>query len=198
MNVRVRASAASNQIVLRLPERRDGADLHELIAHCPPLDLNSRYAYLLLCEHHAATSVVAQIKGRLIGAITAYVPPTQPGTLFIWQVAVAPNMQGQRLGSRMLDHLVERCARSCGVQQIAATISPSNIGSQNLFKSYARRHHADIQAQPYLTAVDFGDGQHEEEWLYQISPVRVQSNCVVTTIPSTIHQEKHDAYIQST
>ncbi len=195
MNVRTHASAASDQIVLRLPERGDGADLHELIAHCPPLDLNSRYAYLLLCEHHAATSVVARIKGRLVGAITAYVPPMQPDTLFVWQVAVAPNMQGQHLGSRMLDHLIERCVRTCGVHQIVATISPSNTGSQNLFKSYARRHHTDIQAQPYLTAVDFGDGQHEEEWLYQIGPVRAQSDCVVAATPSTIHQEKHDAYI---
>lgn len=170
MNARVPASAAADHIVLRLPDRRDGADLHDLIARCPPLDLNSRYAYLLLCEHHANTCVVAETGGRLAGAITAYIPPTQPDTLFIWQVAVAPTMQGQRLGSRMLDHLTGRCALSHGFRRIETTISPSNLGSQKLFSSYARRHHVGIEAKPFLGSSDFGSSQHEEEWLYQIGP----------------------------
>ena len=164
------ASAAADHIVLRLPQRDDGADLHDLIARCPPLDLNSRYAYLLLCEHHAATCVVAQVSGELAGAITAYIPPTQPDTLFIWQVAVAPAMQGQRLGSRMLDHLAARCALSHGFRRIETTISPSNLGSRKLFSSYARRHHAGIEVKPFLGSSDFGKGRHEEEWLYQIGP----------------------------
>lgn len=173
MNVRASAhlaSAAVNHIVLRLPDRRDGADLHDLIARCQPLDLNSRYAYLLLCEHHANTCVVAEFNGELVGAITAYILPSKPDTLFIWQVAVTPNMQGQRLGSRMLDHLTERCVRTCGVHQIETTISPSNIGSQQLFASYALRHNIDIKSRPHFNTADFGDGRHEEEWLYQIGP----------------------------
>lgn len=164
------APTSADHIVLRIPDRRDGAYLHDLIAVCPPLDLNSRYAYLMQCEHHANTCVVAEFNGELAGAITAYIPPSQPDTLFIWQVAVAPTMQGQRLGSRMLDSLTERCAHTHGFTTIEATISPSNIGSQKLFASYARRHHVDIKGRPYLTAVDFGDGRHEEEWLYQIGP----------------------------
>ncbi len=164
------ASAAADHIVLRPPDRRDGAALYELIAHCPPLDLNSRYAYVMLCEHHAPTCVVAEFNGQLVGAITAYIPPLQPDTLFVWQVAVAPNMQGQNVATRMLDDLIARCAHTHGFQHIVATISPSNIGSQKLFASYARRHHVDIKARPYLSAVDFGDGKHEEEWLYQIGP----------------------------
>ena len=174
MNARAPAAVAADHIVLRMPsnspDRRDGADLHDLIARCPPLDLNSRYAYLLLCEHHANTCVVAEFNGELAGAITAYIQPSQPDTLFIWQVAVAPNMQGQRLASRMLDSLTERCAHTHGFKQIETTISPSNISSQKLFASYARRHHVDIKGRPYLTAADFGGGRHEEEWLYQIGP----------------------------
>ncbi|MFC7298185.1 diaminobutyrate acetyltransferase [Herminiimonas aquatilis] len=170
MNARIPTSAAANLIGLRQPDRRDGAHLHELIARCPPLDLNSRYAYVLLCEHHANTCVVAEFNGELAGAITAYIPPEKPDTLFIWQVAVAPNMQGQHVGSRMLDSLTERCAQSLGFRMIEATISPSNIGSQKLFASYARRHDTEINAVPYFTVADFGDGQHEEEWLYQIGP----------------------------
>lgn len=171
MNTRV-TGAAVDHIVLRQPKRRDGADLHDLIARCPPLDLNSRYAYLLLCEHHGATCIVAEAGGELVGAITAYMRPAisaaQPDTLFIWQVAVAPNMQGQRLGSRMLDQLTARCALTHRFHKIETTISPSNIGSHKLFDSYAKRNNIGIAAKPYFVAGDFGDGKHEEEWLYQL------------------------------
>jgi L-2,4-diaminobutyric acid acetyltransferase len=168
MNTQV--ASAADYIVLRPPERKDGAALHDLIASCPPLDLNSRYAYLLLCEHHAAMCVVAEAEGQLVGAITAYIPPAKPDTLFIWQVAVAPDMQGHQIASRMLDQLVARCAATYRFQKIETTISPSNIGSRKLFESYARRNKVDIQAEPYLAASEFGAGQHEEEWLYQLGP----------------------------
>jgi L-2,4-diaminobutyric acid acetyltransferase len=71
-------SPAPTHVTLRKPDRSDGADLHALIASCPPLDLNSRYAYLLLCEHHADTCVVAELNGRLVGAVTAYFLPACP------------------------------------------------------------------------------------------------------------------------
>jgi L-2,4-diaminobutyric acid acetyltransferase len=171
MNTRVIGAVIDN-IVLRPPKRRDGADLHDLIARCPPLDLNSRYAYLLLCEHHGATCIVAEAGGELVGAVTAYIRPAiepeEVSTLFIWQVAVAPHAQGQRLASRMLDQLTARCAVTHRFHKIETTISPSNIGSQKLFDSYAKRFNIGITAQPYFAASDFGDGKHEEEWLYQL------------------------------
>lgn len=155
---------------LRKPTRSDGADLHDLIERCPPLDLNSRYAYLLMCEHHADTCVVAELDGRMVGAATAYFLPHRPNTLFVWQVAVAPGMQGQRLASRMLDQLVERCAVDRGLHTIEATISPSNIASRKLFTSLATRHRVDIAGSLLFSAADFGAGEHEEEWLYQLGP----------------------------
>lgn len=163
-------SSASAQLILRKPTRSDGADLHDLIARCPPLDLNSGYAYLLLCEHHADTCVVAELGGRLVGAVTAYYPPTRRDTLFVWQVAVAPEMQGKRLASRMLDRLIERCAVEHDLRIVEATISPSNIASRKLFTSLATRHGLDITGSLLFSADDFGRGDHEEEWLYQIGP----------------------------
>jgi L-2,4-diaminobutyric acid acetyltransferase len=163
-------SPAPTHVTLRKPDRSDGADLHALIASCPPLDLNSRYAYLLLCEHHADTCVVAELNGRLVGAVTAYFLPACPDMLFVWQVAVAPGMQGQRLASRMLDRLIERCAVEQPLRIVQATISPSNIASRKLFTSLAARHGMDIAGSLLFSAADFGDGKHEEEWLYQIGP----------------------------
>jgi hypothetical protein len=74
---------------MRLPTRKDGAAIHHLISECPPLDLNSLYAYLLLGEHFSDTCVLAESAGgRINGFISAYVIPTRPDVLFVWQVAV--------------------------------------------------------------------------------------------------------------
>src|SRR5690606_17223851 len=78
-------------IVLRAPVAEDAADLHQLVADCPPLDPNSLYCNLLHCSHFSGTSVAAvrrdeQGKERLVGFISGYIPPGQPDTLFVWQV----------------------------------------------------------------------------------------------------------------
>lgn len=170
MNARMPGQAAISSLTLRQPERRDGAVLHDLVAACPPLDLNSRYAYLLLCEHHAQTSVIAEYDGKVVGAITAYIPPGKPDTLFVWQVAVAAQMRGQQLGTRMLEHLLERCIRPRQLRWMETTISPSNEASDRLFTRFAERHGAGCTTTTLFAASDFGQSGHEEERLYQIGP----------------------------
>jgi L-2,4-diaminobutyric acid acetyltransferase len=170
MNARMSESAANHPLTLRQLTRHDGAALHELVASCPPLDLNSRYAYLLLCHHHADTGVVAEADGIIVGAITAYIPPAQPDTLFVWQVAVAPHMQGQRLGARMLDHLCQRWLVRPHMRWLETTISPSNHPSQKLFTSFASRHGAGCTTVTLFSAGEFGESGHEEECLYRIGP----------------------------
>ncbi len=170
MNARMPDQQATHvQPVLRPPERRDGAALHELIAASPPLDLNSRYAYLLLCEHHAQTSVVAEADGELVGAITAYVPPQRPDTLFVWQVAVAERMRGRHLATLMLEHLRQRMATR-QLLWLETTISPSNRASRMLFTRFAARHGTAFSAATLFSAEDFGASGHEEERLYRIGP----------------------------
>ncbi len=170
MNARISESVVHRHLTLRQPERRDGAALHELVASCPPLDLNSRYAYLLLCHHHANTSVVADLGGAIVGAITAYVPPGQPDTLFVWQVAVSPQMRGQGLGARMLDHLKLRGLDQRQLRWMETTISPGNDPSHNLFTAFARRHGAGCTTTTLFSASDFGESGHDEECLYKIGP----------------------------
>lgn len=170
MNARLFDTPAHDQLTLRALERRDGALLHDLVAACPPLDLNSRYAYLLLCEHHAATSVVAELDGRLVGAVTAYVPPQQPDTLFVWQVAVAADMRGQKLGTRMLDYLLQQCIQVQGLRWMETTISPDNQPSHQLFTQFALRRGAGCTTTELFAATDFGASGHEAEYLYKIGP----------------------------
>lgn len=158
------------ELVLRPPRRQDGAAIHALVAACPPLDLNSRYAYLLLCQQNANTCVIAEHNGVAVGAITAYFLPLQSDTLFVWQVAVASHMRGQRLGTRMLQHLLQRCMQSHPLRWIETTISPSNHPSQKLFTGFARRHGIAFSSAIYFEAEDFGGSDHEEECLYRIGP----------------------------
>jgi L-2,4-diaminobutyric acid acetyltransferase len=170
MNARMPDGSADSRVILRQPQRHDGAALHDLVAACPPLDLNSCYAYLLQCEHHAATSVVAEADGKVVGAITAYIPPNQPDTLFVWQVAVAPQQRGQGLGALMLRHLLENCIVQRGLHWMETTISPSNTASHKLFTSFALRLGAGCSIATLFAADDFGASGHEEERLYKIGP----------------------------
>lgn len=161
---------SADQLTFRQPQRRDGAALHQLIAACPPLDLNSIYAYLLLCLHHSQTSVVAEIYGQIVGTVTAYRPPEQPDTLFIWQVAVAPQQRGQKIGQRMLEHLLEHCIKARHLRWMETTISPGNAASIRLFTQLSLQHDADISITTLFAAKDFGESGHEEEQLYKIGP----------------------------
>lgn len=167
MTVETAENAASGpSFALRNPHHRDGAALHDLVAACPPLDLNSTYAYLLIGQHHGATSVVAEADSRLVAAITAYIPPAQPDTLFVWQVAVDERHRGQGLGHRMLQYCIDQTP----VRWLETSISPSNQASRQLFTRFAARQDVDVVTLPFFSASDFGKGQHEEELLYRIGP----------------------------
>lgn len=160
-------------ITLRRPTADDGASLHALVASCPPLDTNSLYCNLLHCTHFADTSVAAVAGGdneRLVGFISAYRPPRQPDTLFVWQVAVADEARKQGLAGRMLDALLARPA-CADVRFVETTIGPDNAASWGLFESWARRRDAATQRRPHFDAKRHFGGSHDDELLMQIGPL---------------------------
>ncbi len=165
MDMKVEAGA----LTLRQPQAQDGADLHALIESCPPLDLNAVYCYLLLCSHFAATSVVAERDGELLGAITGYRPPQQPDTLFIWQVAVSDKARGEGLARRMLNHIVDRQACD-GVQFMETTVTGDNRASWALFESFARQREAQIERGVLFERERHFRGAHDSEILARIGP----------------------------
>lgn len=137
------------------------------------LDVNSAYAYMLIGEHHAGTSVVAEIGGHLVGFITAYVLPEDPQTLFVWQVGVAAAGRGRGLATRMLFEILlrEGCA---DVHYLDTTIGPSNEASRALFRGLARRLNTDVVESELFSSEMFGDFEedepHEPEILFRIGP----------------------------
>lgn len=161
------SDTATDQLTIRRPSAADGLALHGLIASCPPLDVNSAYAYHLLVRHQAGTCAVAELDGELVGACTGYRLPESPSTLFIWQVAVSEAGRGRGLAGRMLRHVVDA---NPGVELIHTTIGPGNAASRRVFAKLAESLGAPAEYEPYLSADDCGPG-HDPEDLLVIGPI---------------------------
>ncbi len=156
--------------VLREPRTTDAAAVWGLVDETGVLDLNSPYAYLLVCTHHAATSVVAHAGDLLVGFVSAYRLPQRPEVLFVWQVAVAEAARRAGLAKRMLLALPRRRAAR-GVRFLEATVTPSNRASRRLFESVARSLDAELEVGPGFGEDDFPAGGHEREDVYRIGPL---------------------------
>lgn len=156
--------------LLRQPRPEEGLLLYELIRQSPPLDLNSAYSYFLLVRHFRATCLVAELGGELAGGVTAYLRPDEPGTLFVWQVAVREAYRGRGLAGRMLNALLEQPA--CReVRYLETTVGPTNHASRRSFERLAKTHHCSVRQFPFLEPHHFGsDSQHEAEVLLRIGP----------------------------
>lgn len=161
----------------RIPVAADGPAMHALVERCKPLDLNSRYCYLILCEHFAATSVVAQCDGEIVALITAYILPQRRDTLFVWQIAVDERFRGQGIARKMLRHLLGRQALK-NVRYIEATVNPSNHASRSLFQALARTCASELSESLLFASDLFGQG-HEQENLLRVGPIDPVSKTLI-------------------
>jgi L-2,4-diaminobutyric acid acetyltransferase len=156
-------------VLLRQPVQHDARTLQDLAIAAGTLDVNSRYAYLLVCSHFAATSIVAESDGEVVGFVSGYRLPEHPDTLFVWQVAVASPRQGEGIALEMLAGLVQRLAPR-GVRFVEATVSPDNAASRGLFLGLARQLSTGCtESQGYDPAL-FLPASHDAEPLLRIGP----------------------------
>lgn len=150
----------------------DGAALWRIARGSGELDLNSPYSYLLWCRDFAGTTAVARdAAGRPVGFVTGYLRPDAPETLFVWQVAVEGSHRGSGVAGALLDALTARVAAEHGVSRVEATVTPGNLASDRLFRSYARRHGADLTQEVLFPSAAFPAAGHESEVLYRIGPL---------------------------
>ena len=156
-------------VAYRKPTLADAAAVHALIDECKPLDLNSRYAYMLLCTHFADTCAVAERDGNLLGFVSGYRKPSDDAVLFVWQVAVSPRARGQGVGKELLEEIAAR-PEQAQVRYLEATIGPSNRASWALFTSFATKHGAACAKEALFEPKDFGGQEHEAEQLLRIGP----------------------------
>jgi L-2,4-diaminobutyric acid acetyltransferase len=158
---------------LRTPQPADAASIHRLVVECPPLDLNSLYAYLLLTQHFSRTCVLAGRGNEILGFISGYLPPDRANVLFVWQVAVHPDARGRGLARHMLGELLARPALK-GVQFIETTVSPDNLASRRVFAGIAEACAAPVTEHSLFPAQLFGSADHDDEPLLRIGPLSRQ------------------------
>jgi L-2,4-diaminobutyric acid acetyltransferase len=163
------AEPGAEALVIREPSLRDAGPVWQLVRDSGVLDLNSPYAYLLLCSDFARTSAVAETAGRIDGFVGAYRPPRRPESVFVWQVVTACGVRGRGLGSRLLGAVLERPACR-GVRFLEATVTPSNRPSRALFHGFARRSGVPLVEEPAFGAELFPGPDHEEEVRFRIGP----------------------------
>lgn len=157
-----------SRYTFRPPTVDDARAVHRLVHDSGVLDLNSAYAYLVLCRDFAQTSVIAEDELGPAGFVMGFRPPPRPEALFVWQVGVAERARRAGLAGRMLTELVART----GVRTLEATVTPTNEPSQRLFRGFARR--LDVPCVESLSEGFprhlFPDEGHEEEVLFRIGP----------------------------
>ncbi|WP_292505047.1 diaminobutyrate acetyltransferase [Mesorhizobium sp.] len=169
-----RSDGQSERVTFRKPTYNHAADVWALIALCPQLARNSLYCELLLCTHFADTCTVAELAGEVVGWLSAYRLPSEPSTLFVWQIAVHPAVRNTGVGKGLIISAFNRpCCKS--VTHIKATVAPTNKASNSLFATLARDLGAPIrQALWFDRDADF-KGQYESEYMLTVGPIKLRS-----------------------
>lgn len=152
---------------LRKPNATDGAGIWELVRSCKPLDENSMYCNLVQADHFRDTCIVAELNNKILGWISGHIIPNAD-ELFIWQVAVSPEMRGMGLGRKMLSHLIKRdaCNRAA---YLKTTITKDNNASWALFRGFARDVGGALRHKPHFERNTHFDGLHNTEHLVTVS-----------------------------
>lgn len=160
----------TDSVTFRAPTSADGADVWELIRKSGPLDENSMYCNIVQCDHFADTCVIAELDGVIVGWISAFIPPDEPDTLFVWQVAVGETARGRGVAKKMLNELFDRpgCAE---VTQLKTTITADNDASWALFNSFADKMDADLDHEPHYEEDAHFGGKHATEYMVTISDI---------------------------
>lgn len=153
----------------RTPDKEDGAKIWRLIKRTHSLDDNSMYCNLLQCTHFAGTCAIAELRGKAVGWLSAYIPPEEPDTLFVWQVTVRPEARGRGVAKGLVRHILKRpvCA---DVRRIRSTITPENEASWALFGAIAEDLGAEITDTAHFEREAHFDGAHDTEHLVTIGP----------------------------
>ncbi|HEV2767420.1 MAG TPA: diaminobutyrate acetyltransferase [Acidimicrobiales bacterium] len=167
--------ACSSAPRLRAPVAGDAAPMWRLAVDTGALDVNSPYAYVLVCTHFASTSLVAvdpeELKD-LVGFAAAYRTPDDLDVLFVWQVGISAERRGAGLGGRLLRGLLAQPGNR-GVRWLDATVTPSNRASERLFHSFAQSLGVACEPTGSYPPELFPGGNHEPEVLYRIGPLPI-------------------------
>ncbi|MDN3526431.1 diaminobutyrate acetyltransferase [Halomonas sabkhae] len=159
----------ASSLFIRKPNPDDGWGIYELVKSCPPLDVNSAYAYLLLATQFRDSCAVAMNEeGTIVGFVSGYVKSNAPDTYFLWQVAVGEKARGTGMARRLAEAILTR-PEMRDVHHLETTITPDNQASWALFRRLAERWQAPLNSREYFSTDQLG-GEHDPENLVRIGP----------------------------
>ncbi|MBB6731739.1 diaminobutyrate acetyltransferase [Cohnella zeiphila] len=162
-------SGALGSLRFRPPRAEDGRRMAELVRASGELDVNSTYCYAMLGQWFSETCLIAETKeeGRLAGMVTGFRLPSDPLTLFVWQIAVDSRYRGQGVAMALLNELTAEL----DVRFVETTISPSNGPSRRLFQKWADSLRMAITVSEGFREGIFLEPGHEAEELYRMGPI---------------------------
>ncbi|MGG1514575.1 diaminobutyrate acetyltransferase [Paenibacillus oryzisoli] len=157
-------------VILRTVRPDDGQFIWQNVIESKNLDINSAYCYIMLCHYFAETCWVAEAEGNIAGFVTAFLHPSEPEVLFVWQIAVFAEHRGKGLAKRLLHQLLasERCRH---VRYVETTISPDNEASRRLFAKIAQELDAPIVEGEGFPVSLFPEQGHADERLVRIGAI---------------------------
>ena len=161
--------ASDTVIKYRHPRLEDGAAIWKSVEKSNVLDSNSTYLYLLLCHHFSDTCFVAEFNGTIVGFLSSYIPPNNPTSIFVWQIAVHSDVRRRGVALAMLNLLVDEIVVN-EIPFLEASITPSNTASRKLFGTLADNHGVECVEEILFTSESFGKQFHEEEILFRLGP----------------------------
>lgn len=160
-----------SDIIFREPTINDADSIWNLIKNSKPLDVNSKYLYVLLCHEFSKTCVVAEYDSNIVGFLSAFVSPKRSDTLFVWQAAVAEHYQNKGVAQELMARSLSQAGPF--IRYVNATVTPSNNASLNFLHKFAKSLNALITKNPLFPTSVLGDG-HEPEDLVCIGPIPEQ------------------------
>ncbi|WP_078551877.1 diaminobutyrate acetyltransferase [Bacillus alkalicellulosilyticus] len=167
------ATVSSNvlgTLTLEKPTVEDGAAMWELVNNST-LDLNSSYKYIMMCEFFAETCVVAKENDKVVGFVTAFIPPERQDVVFVWQIGVDASQRGKGVASKILNELLSREACK-DVRYVEATVTPSNNASKSLFRRLAKDYKTDCEILECFSEDLFPGDDHEAELTFRVGPIK--------------------------
>jgi len=150
-----------NTIQLQKPTIKNAKDIYNLVKKCPPLDLNSLYAYALIGKYFYPTSCVAYKNDEIVGFVSGFMSDEKK--LFIWQVAVSPDARGEGVAKKMLTFILQNNPL---VKMVETTINPSNKASFALFDSVAKKSGGGLAGEELFMSKEEFVEAHEDEIRY--------------------------------
>lgn len=171
-------------VVFRKAVPQDGQYIWQTVADSKKLDVNSAYCYIMMCQYFSDTCWVAESEGEIIGFVTAFIKPSRPDVLFVWQIAVASEHRGKRIAESLLRQLItsEYCSN---IRHVETTISPSNAASTRLFAKFAQELAAPLTKADGFPSDLFPESTHEDEQLVRIGAIPKRKKALIEMTKSS-------------